>query len=189
MTKVGRLELYVGGMFAEKSTTLVRQGNRHLLAGRKVVFLKPAIDKRYDDDFVVTHDGQKVKALNVKFNEFSVEDFTQFPEVIEADVVCIDEIQFFPEATIQLIERLVYQGKKVYCSGLDLDKFGRPFGIVPTLMAKAEHVEKFHAVCADCGDDAWVTVQTKEMEGVVNIGNDYRPVCRQCSVKYIGGAE
>lgn len=187
---MGRLELYVGGMFAEKSTALIRQGKRHILAGRKVVFIKPAIDNRYAEDAVVTHDGVEHKAIPVPFDEFTntVDSFHLFPEVQEADVVCIDEVQFFPPNMIDKIDYLIYQGKKVYCAGLDMDRFGRPFGIVPILMARAEHVEKFHAVCKFCGSDAWVTIGTDKLQNdnQINVGNDYIPACRSCAYEHGG---
>jgi thymidine kinase len=187
--KIGRLEVYTGGMFAEKSTNLQRQGKRHMLAGKKVIFLKPAIDDRYGNEWVTTHDGQSIKALNIVFDNFTntVDSFQYFKEVQEADVVCIDEVQFFPEHMLQKIEYLINRGKKVYVAGLDMDKEGNPFGIMPYLMARAEHVEKFQAVCSDCGKDAWVSVETARKDGQVNIGNEYKPVCRSCSTKYIGG--
>jgi thymidine kinase len=185
--KVGRLELYVGGMYASKSTALHRQGKRHLLAGRKVVYIKPNIDGRYGNDVVATHDGEKNKAISVHFSKNHLEDITRFPEVLEADVVCIDEIQFFPTSITKLIDKLIYSGKTVYCSGLDLDKEAVPFETTMLLMAKAEKVTKLQAVCSDCGEDSWITVATVEMQGRVNIGNNYKPVCRKCSVKYIGG--
>ncbi|MCS0827437.1 thymidine kinase [Cytobacillus firmus] len=187
--KVGHLELYVGGMFAEKSTNLIRQGKRHLMAGRNVAFIKPYIDGRYGEDVVATHDGIQHYADSVKYDDFtgSMEDFTKRKQVEMADVVCIDEVQFFPQQILKLIDKLIYSGKIVYCSGLDMDKTGKPFEVSMLLMGRAEEVHKVQAVCRDCGNDSWVTVETKKMEGRVNIGNDYKPVCRACSTKYIGG--
>ena len=183
----GTLEVYVGGMYAEKSTNLIRQGKRHLYANRKVVFLKPFIDNRYKKESVCTHSGTDIEAFNVLFDyEFNyVTDFTKWLEVKDAEVICIDEIQFFPEKMIERIEKLIYEGKKIYVAGLDLDRYGKPFGIVPYLMAKAEVVKKFNAVCVECGADAWVTVGTDEIknDNQVNVGNDYKPLCRSCAEK------
>lgn len=132
-------------MFAEKSTALQRHGKRFMLAGKKVVFLKPSIDNRYSEDFIVTHDGKKVEAINVKITN---ENKVGIPlDLFEADVVCIDEVQFFPDQMITHIEKLIEQGKIVFVAGLDMDRYGKPFGIVPYLMAKADHVTKHHAVC------------------------------------------
>jgi thymidine kinase len=179
----GMLEVHVGGMFAEKSTNLQRQGKRHALAGKKVVFLKPAIDNRYGEDVVATHDGAKMDALKIYYAGHIVEKFHLFPEVQEADVVCIDEVQFLPNLAVNYIDELIYSGKKVYVAGLDMDRFGEPFGIVPYLMARAEHVYKHQAVCNFCGKDAWVTIGTEELKNdeQVNVGNDYVPACRTCA--------
>lgn len=189
----GSLELYVGGMFAEKSTNLLRQGKRHIYAGKKVVFLKPMIDNRYSEDAVVTHDGIEHKAISVFFDyEYNyvddITDSSSHPVIAEAEVVCIDEIQFFPPAIIKYIDELIYSGKKVYCAGLDMDRFAEPFPVVPLLMAKAEVVKKFQAVCNFCGSDAWVTIGTDKLQNneKVNVGNDYVPACRSCADK-IGG--
>jgi thymidine kinase len=187
---VGKLELDVGGMFAEKSTNLIRKGKRKIRAGKKVVFLKPMNDNRYSNESVVTHDGIEHKAISVKFDDFTgwVENFLENPKVQEADVVCIDEIQFFPPMIIVNIEELLYSGKDVYCAGLDMDRFGKPFGVVPYLMAKAEVVTKHKAVCGFCGKDAWVTIGTDKLKNAsqVNVGNDYIPACRACADDFGG---
>lgn len=181
---VGSLEIDVGGMFAEKSTNLIRKGKRHILAGRKVVFLKPSNDDRYSKEAVVTHGGIEQRAINVGFDEYCSERMLDIPEVKEADVVCIDEVQFFPLKTLYIIDELIYAGKRVYCAGLDMDRHGKPFGIVPYLMAKAETVTKHHAVCHFCGNDAWVSLgldSIKDKQSQVNVGNDYVPACRSCA--------
>jgi thymidine kinase len=186
--KAGKLELDVGGMFAEKSTNLIRKAKRKIRAGKKVVMLKPAVDDRYAVDEVVTHDGLSFKAINVSIWDDIVEPFDSFPEIEDADIVCIDEVQFFPEDAIKYIEGLIYDGKTVYAAGLDMDRFGKPFGIVPYLMARAEVVTKHNAVCFSCGADAWVTIGTEELKNQeqVNVGNDYVPACRTCARKHGG---
>ena len=83
---------------------------------------------------------------------------------------------------IEHIERLIEQGKKVFAAGLDMDRYGKPFGIVPYLMAKADHVIKHHAVCVFCGEDAWVSLEvSNDSNTQVKVGNDYKPACRQCA--------
>ncbi len=181
----GSLEVFTGGMFAEKSTALIREGRRNIIAGKKVVFLKPALDNRYAEESVVTHDGVEHKAINVRFDNFSgrIATFYKLTEVMEANVVCIDEVQFFPKTILPMIDKLVYSGKKVVVAGLDMDRFGKPFGIVPELMARAEKVKKFHAVCGFCGSDAWVSLGTENLKNnnQVNVSNDYIPACRTCA--------
>lgn len=186
---VGKLELDVGGMFAEKSTNLIRKGNRKIRAGKKVAFLKPHIDNRYSSETVMTHDGAEHAAINifVDLEDNCCDDFGYFTvhaAIRDADVVCIDEIQFFPEIALTYIDELLHWGKDVYCAGLDMDKFGKPFGIVPYLMAKAEVVTKHHAVCNFCGKDAWVTLGKDDLNrDLVNVGNGYVPACRTCAYK------
>lgn len=189
----GKLELDVGGMFAEKSTNLIRKGKRKLRAGKKVVFLKPSIDNRYSFETVMTHDGTEHDAINiaVDLEDNCCDDFgyfTIYPSIRDADVVCIDEIQFFPEIAITYIDELLRLGKDVYCAGLDMDRWGKPFGIVPYLMARAEEVTKHHAVCHFCGNDAWVSLGTEKLKNnnQVSIGNDFVPACRTCADKFGG---
>lgn len=187
----GRLELDVGGMFAEKSTNLIRKGKRQIYAGKKVVFLKPLLDNRYKEDEVMTHNGTGHKAINVFIDGGYCDYFgkdSSHPAIANADVICIDEIQFFPPLAVVYIEELLYSGKDVYVAGLDMDRFGKPFGIVPELMAKAEVVTKHHAVCGFCGSDAWVSVGKDSLQNgeQVNIGNEYTPACRSCADKHGG---
>lgn len=182
----GSLTVFTGGMFAEKSTALIREGKRHLIAGRKVVFLKPAIDNRYAEDAVVTHDGTEHKAINLEFDNLIVYFSDEArKELRNAEVVCIDEIQFFPKAITYVLNELIYSGKKVVVAGLDMDRFGKPFGIIPELMARAETVKKFHAVCGFCGNDAWVTLGKDSLNNnnQVNVSNEYTPACRTCAEK------
>jgi thymidine kinase len=193
LMKAGKLEMDVGGMYAEKSTNLIRKAKRKIRAGKKVVMLKPAIDDRYAVDEVVTHDGISLKAINVRIDPEHnyCDNFgngTSHPAIEGADIVCIDEVQFFPQYAVNLIEELLFQGKDVYAAGLDMDRFGKPFGIVPYLMAKAEVVTKHNAVCGFCGADAWVTIGTEDLQNddQVNVGNDYVPACRTCADR-IGG--
>jgi thymidine kinase len=190
---IGKLEMDVGSMFAEKSTNLIRKGKRKIRAGKKVVFLKPALDNRYSDEAVVTHDGVEHKAINVFFDSFlnyldDISPSSSHPAIREADIVCIDEIQFFPPLITKYIEELIYAGKDVYCAGLDMDRFGKPFGVVPYLMAKAELVTKHQAVCGFCGSDAWVSLGTAGLINTsqVNVGNDYIPACRGCADNHGG---
>ncbi|WP_141497610.1 thymidine kinase [Bacillus wiedmannii] len=180
------MEVYTGGMFASKSTNLQRQGKRHTLAGREVLYIKPEIDTRYGDG-VSTHDGDTKDAIAVNPKE----DFSSHLAVLAADVVCIDEVQFFSPLTfISAVKTMLAAGKKVYCAGLDMDKHGVPFYTTIHLMGIADHVEKFHAVCSFCGEDAWVTVETKPQAERVTIGNDYKPACRTCAAEHLpGGAK
>ena len=182
--KIGSLTLNVGGMFSGKSTELLRQGERHILAGHKVVFIKPSMDTRYSRDCIVTHKGNKVKAINV-----GVREVINLKSLKDADVILIDEVQFFENHLPIQVDLLLDEGKTVYCSGLDLDYNMNPFETTMKLMAMADTVRKFHAVCEHCGEDAMFSLirgQNSSVDGIVKLGgkDDYIPVCRGCAKDY-----
>lgn len=180
-----KLTVNCGGMFSGKSSELQRQGERHLIANHKVAFVKPALDNRYADEEIVNHKGYSVKAISI---EKSVDIFTT-PGIITQDVICIDEVQFFDDAIVACINSLLKLGKVVYCSGLDMDYAGKPFRIVADLMAMADEVNKFQAVCSDCGDDAIFSHRLdSESTAVIELGekDKYKPLCRACYYAQVG---
>jgi thymidine kinase len=176
-----KLVVNVGGMFSGKSSELQRQGKRHILRGHNVLYVKPRMDNRYSEDEIVTHDGRKVKAMNVGTDDYFLNRIS-----VGVDVVLIDEVQFFTETLIDVIEGLLVGGTRVYCSGLDLDFEGKPFGITPLLMAMADEVNKLHAVCDKCGNDAWVTPRLTQNKEKVKLGekDEYFPLCRPCYYRH-----
>lgn len=183
---MAKLVVNVGGMFSGKSTELIRQGERHLLAGHKVVFIKPATDKRYSDTKIVTHTGANVEATVVDVNKSFLFD------VKGTDVVLIDEVQFFTKRIIPTIWCLLDKGIDVYCSGLDMDYLGDGFETVKELMAIADTVNKLHAVCKHCGEDAVHTAKKNfhEIGGDqerIELGSDdlYIPLCRDCYIEFM----
>lgn len=176
----GKLIVNVGSMFSGKSSELLRQGRRYELAGKSVVYVKPALDNRYSQEEIVTHDGRKVRAISVPDSAIH-----ENPLIKEADVILIDEAQFFERDLLASINWLLYQGKDVIVSGLDMDRFGQPFSIVMAyLVCVADEVNKFHAVCVECGQDAWVSAGRESIgnDQVINLGAEelYYPVCRTC---------
>lgn len=172
-----RLVVNCGSMFSGKSTELMRQGERHMIAGHNVVFVKPIIDNRYSNDEIVNHKGQKVEALNIHDGK----ELLTNKQVLEADVVLIDEVQFIPHV-IEGIQALLTINKMVYCSGLDMDFKGEPFETVAYLMAIAEEINKFHAVCGHCGEDALFSHKLTDSNERIELGekNIYIPLCRKC---------
>lgn len=166
--------MIVGGMFSGKTNELHRQGKRHVLADKKVVFYKPIIDNRYSQNHIVTHDNTRVPAIPVSDPRFMLD--------VDVDVVLIDEVQFFDDSIIGVIEELLLRGTDVIASGLDMDRYGNPFGVVPYLMAKAENVMKLRAVCSSCGEDAWISYSKFESQEQIVLGarEKYEPLCRSC---------
>ncbi|MDA2738432.1 thymidine kinase [Bacillus cereus group sp. Bc015] len=171
------LTVICGGMFSEKTTELQRRGKRLKRAGKKVAYFKPDFDNRYSENEIVTHDGNKVEAISIP-TDVPIMIYPEIP--MDTDVVLIDEIQFFDEDIINVINGLLQDGLTVIVAGLDLDFEAKPFGITSHLMALAEEVVKLHAVCSECGDDSWVSY--KENNGQrIQLGTDeYTPMCRKC---------
>lgn len=184
---MSKLVVNVGGMFSGKSTELLRQGERHMRAGHNVVFIKPKTDNRYSDTEIVTHNGQSVMA-NIADPAESILKYAEEG----TDVVLIDEVQFFTKRIIPSIWCLLDRGISVYCSGLDMDFLGDGFETVNELMAIADEVNKLHAVCKHCGEDAVMSAKKNfhdfsQAHERVELGSDdlYIPLCRQCYIKFM----
>ena len=172
------LVIECGSMFSGKSDTIRRKGRRYMYAQQKVVFVKPSIDNRYNDESVTTHNGDAVPAVNVDIHS----SLMLIPEIVEADIVLIDEIQFFKEQLIEDIEQLIHEGKRVYGAGLDMDFKGNPFPITSHLMSIADKVNKHHAVCTECGQDAYISNKMIQNNRLVELGHSdlYEALCRSC---------
>lgn len=177
------LVVNVGGMFSGKTTELQRQGERHLRAGQRVIFVKPALDTRFSKSEVVNHNGYRVRAIRIDTGKHLDEYIN--PE--EVDVVCIDEAQFFDKKLINSVWWLLSKGIKVYASGLDMDFMGEGFPTTMELMARADEVQKFHAVCECCGADATFTGKRTTSENKIELGakETYIPLCRSCYENFI----
>lgn len=146
---VGSVEVICGSMFCGKTEELIRRLRRARIAKQKVQVFKPAIDNRYEHKKVRSHSGIDVDAL-------PVENSLDVLKAIDLDttVVGIDEVQFFDDGIIDVVEKLAEQGLRVIVTGLDMDFRGEPFGCMPQLMARAEKVEKLQAICMVCGGAA-----------------------------------
>jgi thymidine kinase len=145
----GWIEVVCGSMFSGKTEELIRRVHRAQIARQKVQVFKPAIDTRYAERGVASHNGLQVEAL-------PVENTAQIRLLIEPDttVVALDEVQFFDDGAVSLCEELAGRGARVIVAGLDMDFRGEPFGPMPMLMARAERVDKLQAICVVCGGPA-----------------------------------
>ena len=146
---VGRMEVVCGPMFSGKTGELLRRTKRARIAGKEVLVFKPAMDDRYDQDCVVSHDRVKTGAVNIQHSsEILMEDLA------DIHVVAVDEVQFLDEEIAEVCAFLADQGLRVICAGLDLNYRAEPFGPMPQLLAVADRVDKLAAVCMVCGHDA-----------------------------------
>jgi thymidine kinase len=145
----GTVEVIVGSMFSGKTDELIRRLRRATIARQKVQVFKPAIDNRYNESKVTSHAGNDFDAWPISSSVEVLQNISP-----ETTVVAIDEAQFFDYEIISVIQQLADRGTRVIVAGLDTDFRGEPFGPIPILMAQAEHVDKLHAICMICGEEA-----------------------------------
>lgn len=175
----GWVEIICGSMFSGKTEELIRRLNRAIIAKQKVEIFKPAIDVRYDDENVVSHDKSSIKST-------PVQTASQILLLVsDVDVIGIDEAQFFDKELAHVCNLLANEGIRVIVAGLDMDYLGKPFGPIPSLMATAEYVTKVHAICMQCGNLAQYSHRIIEDDNLVLLGetDNYVPLCRKCYVE------
>lgn len=174
----GWIEVICGSMFSGKTEELIRRLRRAAIARQKVEIFKPKIDNRYSDKEIVSHDAQKVKSRTIQ----KAEEILEY--ALEAQVVGIDEAQFFGDSLVTVCQKLANMGKRVIVAGLDQDYRGRPFEPIPQLLAIAEFITKTHAICVICGNPANHTFRTSGDTGTVVVGaaDKYEARCRNCFV-------
>ena len=173
----GWIEVICGSMFSGKTEELIRRLKRVKIANLKAEIFKPAIDVRYDEVKIVSHDTNSVHSTPVQ-NANSILLMAQ-----DVDVVGIDEAQFFDEEIAIVCEQLALRGVRVIVAGLDMDYMGKPFGQMPNLLAVADYITKLHAICVRCGNIANISYRKTADAGQVLLGEKeiYEPRCRQCA--------
>ncbi|MCD8166956.1 MAG: thymidine kinase [Bacteroides sp.] len=172
----GRIEVICGSMFSGKTEELIRRLKRAKFARQRVEIFKPALDTRYSDVEVVSHDSTSISSTPLDSSAIMLL-FTS-----EVDVVGIDEAQFFDEGLVQVCNQLADNGIRVIVAGLDMDFRGVPFGPMPGLCAIADEVSKVHAICVKCGQLAYISHRIVDNEKRVLLGEkeEYEPLCREC---------
>lgn len=172
----GRIEVICGSMFSGKTEELIRRLKRAKFAHQRVEIFKPAIDTRYSEEEVVSHDSNSIASTPID-SSASIVLFSS-----DIDVVGIDEAQFFDEGLVDVCNQLANNGIRVIIAGLDMDFKGIPFGPIPNLCAIADEVTKVHAICVKCGNLAYVSHRTTNNEKRVLLGekDTYEPLCREC---------
>ncbi len=176
----GWIEVICGSMFSGKTEELIRRLNRARIAKQKVEIFKPSIDTRYSDEDVVSHNENAIKSTPVQ-SSGEILFYTN-----EAEVIGIDEAQFFDDQLPDVCNQLASQGVRVIVAGLDMDFLGKPFGPIPNLLAIAEYVTKVHAICMQCGNLAQFSHRMVQGDKQVLLGEteSYQPLCRTCYSKF-----
>lgn len=174
MKRTNEFIIYTGCMFAGKTTALVNEYVKAEKEGANVICVKPALDTRYGIDEIVTHDGVKVPAKPIG----NLQDL----KGLTADIILVDEVQFFPIGITSIIQKWLREGRTVIAAGLDLDYRGLPFENMERLLPYATDVFKLMATCDLCGDVAKRSIRTSGSTNVVELGasDKYKAVCLRC---------
>ena len=178
-SRAGWIEVICGSMFSGKTEELIRRLNRARIAKQKVEIFKPAMDTRYSEEQIVTHDAHAILST-------PVQSASQILLMLnDVNVVGIDEAQFFDSEITSVCNTMANNGIRVLVAGLDMDFLGVPFGPMPALIATAEYVTKLHAICMSCGDLAHYSHRIVKNEQQVLLGEKdaYEPLCRKCYIE------
>jgi thymidine kinase len=190
MKKQGRLIVHTGSMFSGKTTSLWRELYRMKIANYKIAAFKPAVDDRDDEKKIVSHDNLELDAIKVA----DLNEVRDYANKNELNAIGIDELQFFPNDPTEVIDifnELMKNNITIVVSGLDMDYKTRPFEIIKEIMPIADELIKHHAICANCGEDAWASYRKSTDESRIQIGSKdkYEPLCRQCYNKKMSERE
>ena len=175
----GWIEVICGSMFSGKTEELIRRLRRAQFAKQKIEIFKPAVDIRFDDALVTSHDQNQIPSTPVPAA-------ANIPILADGcDVVGIDEAQFFDDEIVQVCNDFANRGVRVIVAGLDMDYQGKPFGPMPALMATAEYVTKVHAICTRTGNLANHSYRTSANKSLVHLGEkeSYEPLSRAAFFK------
>ena len=174
--ELGWVEVVTGCMFSGKTEELIRRLRRAQYAKQAVIVFKPEIDRRYAEDAIGSHSGNRLRSVSLR-------SATEIPRHVEnAKVVGIDEAQFFGADVVGICDRLADEGRRVIVAGLDMDYLGRPFDPMPELLAKSEFITKLLAICVACGApaDRSQRVVNRDPRVLVGAHDAYEARCRRC---------
>jgi thymidine kinase len=173
--KKGWIEVICGSMFSGKTEELIRRLKRARIANLRVEIFKPAIDVRYDEMQIVSHDANAIQSTPI--------DNSQKILLLanDVDVVGIDEAQFFDDQIVHVCQELANRGTRVIVAGLDMDYMGQPFGQMPFLLSIADYITKLHAICVECGTIASFSYRIGKSDQQIMLGekDEYQPLCRK----------
>lgn len=177
--RTGRIEVICGSMFSGKTEELLRRLRRAQFARQTIEIYKPALDTRYSEENVVSHDKNAILSTPVE-NSSNILLLSS-----GAEVIGIDEAQFFDMGLADVCRELADQGARVIVAGLDMDFKRIPFGPMPALCAIADDVVKVHAICLRCGNLANYSYRMVKNDNQVMLGEteEYQPLCRKCYLK------
>lgn len=172
----GRIEVICGCMFAGKTAELIARLEAARADGLRIAAFKHASDKRYGIHVLATHDQRSFAASAVD-DAALVADGSR-----DADVVGVDEVQFFGRGIVEVCRKLAEDGLRVIVAGIDHDAWGRPFLPLPQLKEIADEVIERHMPCTVCGRPAPYTQRMVPVGEQDMVGGpaEYEPRCAEC---------
>lgn len=180
MAHYGKLSAYTGPMYSGKTTSLIGELTIALDNNKRALVMKPAIDNRYADSDIISHDGVSVlKTTGVSVIKLQVDEVPSPEQLSNVDILFIDEAQFFTRID-NSIETYLKMGIDIIAVGLDMDSNGIPFGSMPRLLAMANKVHKLTATCCVCGETATRTYRkpgVSREQVLVGGPETYEPRC------------
>jgi|TARA_B110000263_G_scaffold150726_1_gene130808 thymidine kinase len=181
----GEIEIIYGSMFSGKTEAIIKKIIRAKEEKLKVKVFKPKLDNRFFGEKIISHDKTEIPAISVN----NTNEIVRLSK--DADVIAIDEVQFFNKDIVKTCVLLSTQGSRIILAGLDMDFLGRPFGSMPELMAIADDIIKLHAICEVCSGPADHTFRISKNKKTIDIGekNKYQALCRICFNKKISENE
>lgn len=186
ITQSGWVEVITGSMFSGKTEELLRRLRRAEIAEQEVAVFKPAVDDRYGEATIGSHNGRQWEATVVDSEGEGI--WAILDELNGEKVVAIDEANFFSTELVEVCEALAADGRRVIVSGTDQTFRAEPFEPLPQLIALAEYVDKLQAICTVCGEPA--TRNQRLIDGepahvddptiLVGAEESYEARCRNC---------
>lgn len=171
-----------GSMYAGKTTELIRRVRNYILAKRKAAVFQPTIARRFsDDEVIMSHDGLRFEAVHTD-NPLEI---LWFAELHTPAVIAVDEAQFYDTSLVDVVEELANRGHHLIVAGLAQTSEGKPFGIMPQLLAIADNITSVYGVCVVCGEPATkpFALRAKTEDVSVGAGDKYEARCRKCWVE------
>ena len=146
------LHVIAGCMSSGKTDELLRLLRRAEIAKRRILLVRPDVDDRTPAEYAESRSKARYPSVLVSRSE--PVQILSLARERDADLVGIEEAQFFDETLVRVVETLRQSGRHVIASGLNTDFAGRPFGAMPDLLAVADEITMLTAICVVCGDTA-----------------------------------
>ena len=178
---VGYLELIVGSMFSGKTSYLLDIYKKCKFCDIPIAVINYADDARYSDTMLSTHDKQMIPCIKAKTITDAI--FDNLAEISAAEVILINEGQFFPDIEEQVQALVEKKQKRVYICGLDGDFERKPIGKLHNLIPFCDEIVKLKSLCSLCRDGTpgiFSFRTTHEVDQVVIGSSNYIPLCRKC---------